>query len=71
MQQGWGEPRGPHGALGPADLQAMGLCGYSEEQKENGDAHSDTLTSTQQSVGREQNQDSVSVRQMALGFDPP
>lgn len=70
-QQRWGEPRGLLGALGPAYLPATDLRGYSEEQKENEDAHSDTLTCTQQSVGRERDWDSRSVWQLTLGFDPP
>lgn len=36
MQQGWGELRGPQGALGPADLQAMGLRGAQRSKKKMG-----------------------------------
>lgn len=61
----------PRAHFGPAYLQAANWGGYSEEQKENGGAHSDTLTCSQQSVGKEWDQDSASVWQLTLGFDPP
>lgn len=71
LQRGWEEQRGLLGAARPAHLQATDLCSHSEEQKENRDTHSDTLTCTQQNTGRERDWDSASVWQLTLGFDPP